>query len=173
MSPMSAVERRDLLPRAVWEAVNDHVREAMVFEVDPAHADTETLCQVYELPLEVMGNAVLVQGRRGGEERQACCMTLGHRRVDVNNVVRRRLDVRKASFAAMEVAVAASGMEYGGITPVGLPPDWPVWLDSSVVAVDLLCIGAGIRGAKLLLPGADLLKLPGAELVEGLSREVG
>lgn len=170
LSPVPALERPDLLPEAVWAAVRDHVPMAEVFEIDPVHADTETLCQVYDLPMEVMANAVLVLGRRGGEERQACCMTLAHRRVDVNNLVRRRLDVRKASFAPMELAVAASGMEYGGITPVGLPSDWPVWVDGAVADTEVVCIGAGIRGAKLLLPGAALLQLPTAERVDGLAR---
>ena len=168
-----ALDRPDLLSATVYAAVRDHVPDAQVFEIDPDHADTETLCAVYDLPMEAMANAVLVLGRRGGEERYACCMTLAHRRVDVNNVARRRLDVRKASFAPMEVAVERSGMEYGGITPVGLPADWPVWVDGAVADTDLVCIGAGSRRAKLLLAGADLLKLPTAERVDDLARDVG
>lgn len=173
LNPVPALERPDLLPAAVFEAVRQYVPGALVFEVDPAHADTETLCAVYGLPLEPMANAVLVLGRRGGEERYACCMTLAHRRVDVNNVVRRRLDARKASFAPMEVAVERSGMEYGGITPVGLPADWRVWVDGAVADSGQICIGAGIRGAKLLLTGAELLQLPTAERVDDLARDLG
>ena len=82
------------------------------------------------------------------------------------------MDARKASFAPMDYAVAESGMEYGGITPVGLPAGWPIWLDGAVVDSELVCIGAGVRGAKLLLPGASLLKLPGAERVDDLAREL-
>lgn len=171
LDPVRALERPDLLPPAVLAAVRNHVPSALVFEVDPAHSDTETLCRVHDLPLEVMANAVLVLGRREGEERRACCLTLAHRRVDINAVVRRRLDVRKASFAPMDVAVAESGMEYGGITPVGLPAGWPVWVDAAVADTELVCIGAGIRGAKLLVPGAALLDLPLAERVEGLARD--
>ena len=172
LNPVPATDRPDLLPAAVLDAVRTHVPSAQVFEVDPAHADTETLCEVYDLPLDVMANAVLVLGRRSGEDRYACCMTLAHRRVDVNNVARRKLDVRKASFAPMEFAVAASGMEYGGITPIGLTADWPVWVDGAVADTELVCIGAGIRGAKLLLPGRALLDLPGAERVDDLARDI-
>lgn len=171
LNPVAALDRPDLLPEAVLAAVRDRVPSAQVIEIDPAHSDTETLCRVYDLPLEAMANAVLVLGRRAGEERRACCMTLAHRRVDVNGVVKRRLDVRKASFAPMDVAVAESGMEYGGITPVGLPAGWPVWVDGAVADTELVCIGAGVRGAKLILPGAALLDLPLAERVEGLARD--
>lgn len=167
-----ASSRADLVAPAVATALR-HVPEALVFAIDPALADTAALCAAYDLPLDKSANCVLVTGRRAGEDRSAACMTLATSRVDVNGLVRRRLDVRKASFAPMDVAVSVSGMEYGGITPVGLPPDWPVWIDSAVDAADWVCIGSGIRGSKLLLPGASLAKLPGAEVVQELARPLG
>ncbi|MDR0415851.1 MAG: hypothetical protein LBH76_00765 [Propionibacteriaceae bacterium] len=145
------------------------IPEALVFAIDPADADTEVLTAKLGLPLEVSANAVLVTGKRSGEERHACCMTLAHRRVDVNGQVRRRLDVRKASFMPMAEAVAASGMEYGAITPIGLPAGWPVWVDGRVADTDWVCVGAGVRGAKLIVPGAALLRLPGAARVDDLT----
>ncbi|MDR1386192.1 MAG: hypothetical protein LBJ44_01105 [Propionibacteriaceae bacterium] len=163
-----AADRPDLLAAPVAAAIAA-VPEALVFAIDPALADTERLCAELGLPLQTSANAVLVTGRRAGQERAVCCMTLAHRRVDVNNVVRRRLDVRKCSFASLERAVEASGMEYGGITPVGLPADWPVWVDAQVADTDWVCVGSGLRRSKLLLPGAALLRLPGASRVEGLA----
>jgi prolyl-tRNA editing enzyme YbaK/EbsC (Cys-tRNA(Pro) deacylase) len=171
LNPVPAHTRPDLLAPGTYEALK-YVPEALVFEIDPVYGDTEALCEHFGLPLEVMGNAVLVLGKRAGEERYACCMTLAHRRVDVNNVVRRKLDVRKASFAPMDYAVTVSGMEYGGITPVGLPADWPIWVDSKVAEVGQLCIGSGVRKSKLLLPGRALLDLPNSELVEELARDI-
>ncbi|NIH57110.1 prolyl-tRNA editing enzyme YbaK/EbsC (Cys-tRNA(Pro) deacylase) [Brooklawnia cerclae] len=169
MGPVPASEHPELLGAPVRAALG-YVPEAYVFEIDPTISDTDALCQAHGLPLEVMGNAVLVTGRRQGEERRCCAMALGSRRVDVNGVLKRRLDVRKASFAPMEEATESSGMEYGGITPVGLGAQWPVWLDETVRDVEWLCIGSGVRRSKLVLHGASLLALPGAELVEGLTR---
>ena len=80
------------------------------------------------------------------------------------------LDVRKASFAPVDVAVAETGMEYGGITPVGLPADWPVYVDAAVAAADRVVIGSGVRRSKLTVPGALLTRLPGAAVIEGLGR---
>jgi prolyl-tRNA editing enzyme YbaK/EbsC (Cys-tRNA(Pro) deacylase) len=87
----------------------------------------------------------------------------------VNNVVRKLLDVRKASFAPMAEAVELTGMEYGGITPIGLPPQWPVLVDARVAATERVIIGSGIRGSKIELPGAALGKLPSAQVIEGLA----
>ncbi|MDQ1604525.1 MAG: hypothetical protein QOE01_2370, partial [Actinomycetota bacterium] len=90
-------------------------------------------------------------------------------RADVNGVVRRRLAARKASFAPMDQAVEQTGMEYGGITPIGLPPDWPIIIDAAVVAKPLVVVGSGVRRSKIVLPGAALADLPGADVVDGLA----
>jgi len=170
-------DKLDLLPAhahsdmmaAATAAAIAAIPEAMVFAIDPDDADTMTLTAKLDLPLAASGNAVLVTGFRAGEARHCCCMTPADRRVDVNHAVKQTLDVRKCSFASMDDAVAASGMEYGGITPIGLPAEWPVWLDSFIADLDWVLIGSGIRASKLLVPGASLLRLPGARLVDALT----
>jgi prolyl-tRNA editing enzyme YbaK/EbsC (Cys-tRNA(Pro) deacylase) len=112
----------------------------------------------------------VVAGRRGGETRFAACVVLATTRADVNGVVRRQLDVRKASFASVDVAVAETAMEYGGITPIGLPDGWPVYLDAAVAATPRVVIGSGVRRSKLALTGDMLRRLPGITLLEGLAR---
>ena len=109
-----------------------------------------------------------VPGERSSE-RVAACVVRADTRADVNNLVKRTLDVRKASLLPMARAVELSGMEYGGITPVGLPADWRLLVDSRVLDIDVTVIGSGVRRSKLLLPGALAAELPGAEMVEGLA----
>jgi prolyl-tRNA editing enzyme YbaK/EbsC (Cys-tRNA(Pro) deacylase) len=99
-------------------------------------------------------------------------MVLATTRLDVNGVVRRLLDSRKASFAPMDDAVALTGMEFGGITPVGIPDDWMLLVDGRIPAIDRVVIGAGIRGAKILLPGSALAALPRGQVIDGLAREM-
>ena len=144
----------------------------MTFAIDAGLADTAAFCAAYGIGLDVSANCVIVAGRRGETTRYAACMILATTRADVNGLVRNRLDARKASFAPMDDAVALTGMEYGGITPVGIPADWALYVDSRIVELPQVVIGAGIRGAKLVLPGALLAALPGAEVIEGLARSV-
>jgi prolyl-tRNA editing enzyme YbaK/EbsC (Cys-tRNA(Pro) deacylase) len=141
-----------------------------VAEIDPELADTAAFCEAYGSPLSASANCVVVSGKRDGDLRFAACMVLATTRADVNGVVRRRLDVRKASFAPMAEAVELTGMQYGGITPVGLPPEWPILVDAAVAAEPQVVIGSGLRGSKLLLPGPLLASLPSAEVIEGLAR---
>jgi prolyl-tRNA editing enzyme YbaK/EbsC (Cys-tRNA(Pro) deacylase) len=113
---------------------------------------------------------VVVAGRRGEETRYAACLVLATTRADVNGLVRKRLNARKASFAPMDDAVARSGMEYGGITPIGLPEDWPVLVDAAVAVAPAVVIGSGVRHSKLALPGELAARLRGAEVIDGLGR---
>ncbi len=138
--------------------------------IDPALSDTAAFCEHYDVPMASAANCVVVSGKRNGELRWAAAVVLATTRADINGVVRRRLDVRKISFAAMEEAVERTGMEFGGITPIGLPPGWPILIDQAVTGAGLVTIGSGIRASKVVVDGAALATLPGAEIVEGLAR---
>ncbi len=165
-----ALQRPDLLAAPVADALRGwHGAENVaVTEIDPDLADTAALTEAYDLPLSASANCVVVSGRRAGEERIAACVVRADTRADVNNLVKRTLDVRKASFLPVERAVEETGMEYGGITPVGLPAGWRVLVDATVLDIDVAVIGSGVRRSKLLLSGKDVGALPGAEVVEGL-----
>ncbi|MFS4096905.1 YbaK/EbsC family protein [Streptomyces sp. AF1A] len=138
-------------------------------ETDPRWADTAVFVEHYGHDLlERSANCVVVAGKRAGRTTLAACLALSTTRVDVNGVVRRQLGVRKASFASMETATGETGMEYGGITPIGLPADWPLLVDSAVVDLPYVLVGSGRRRGKLLVPGKVFAELPGAIVLDGL-----
>lgn len=174
LTAVPALSRPDLLAEPVLAALRAWPGPGTpdsigVVEIDPEVADTAAFCDRYGVAPEESANCVIVAGRREGRTRLAACVLLASTRADVNNVVRRRLDARKASFAASEVAVAESGMQFGGITPIGLPVDWPVLVDSRVIGERPVVIGSGVRRSKLVLLGDLLGQLPAAEVVTGLA----
>jgi prolyl-tRNA editing enzyme YbaK/EbsC (Cys-tRNA(Pro) deacylase) len=173
LAAVPALERPDLLGKPVLSALEAldpaDVSLVGVAEIDPDLADTAAFCAAYASPLEGSANCVVVAGRRGAETRYAACLVLATTRADVNGLVRRRLDARKASFASMDDAVSRTGMEYGGITPIGLPEEWPLLVDTAVAAAEAVVIGSGIRGSKLALPGELAARLRGAEVVAALA----
>lgn len=169
-----ALDRPGLLGDPVREALRDTPPpgDVLAAPIDADLADTAAFCEHYRIPAAASANCVVVAGRREGEERWASAVVLATTRADVNGVVRRRMDVRKISFAPMDQAVARTGMAYGGITPIGLPAGWPILVDAAVAAAGPVVIGSGIRGSKIVIDGALLALLPGAEVVEGLARPV-
>ena len=103
-----AVDHPDLLATSThaaisrWAAVEPEVAGAvLVAEIDPDLADTAAMSEAYGLPMAASVNCVLVAGRREGVERSAACLVRASTRADVNNAVKRLLDVRKASFLPM------------------------------------------------------------------------
>ena len=170
LTSLSAPENPHLLGDSVAAMLGEWPQAAhvAVVEIDPELADTAAMTEAYDVPLTASANCVVVAGRRDGQERVAACVVRADTRADVNNLVKRTLDVRKASFLSMDRAVEESGMEYGGITPLGLPAHWRVLVDARVVDIDVAIVGSGVRRSKLLLPGRLLAELPGAEVVEGL-----
>lgn len=172
LAAVPAAQRPDLLAAPVAAALDGLAGQdgVGVAEIDPELADTAAFCERYQVSPAESANCVVVTGKRDGQSRFAACVVLATTRADVNGLARRRLDVRKASFAATELAVAETGMEYGGITPIGLPSGWPVLLDAAVAAAPRVVIGSGVRRSKLTLPGAVLAGLPGAEVLDGLGR---
>jgi prolyl-tRNA editing enzyme YbaK/EbsC (Cys-tRNA(Pro) deacylase) len=164
--------RPDLLGSPVSDALQawPPADQVQVAEIDPELADTAAFCDRYGVRLDQSANCVVVSVRRGEKARLAACVVLASTRADVNGMVRRHLGARKATFAAMDTAVAATGMEYGGITPVGLPDDWPLLVDAAVAGSPWVVIGSGLRRSKLSLPGELLAALPTAEVLPGLAR---
>ena len=136
---------------------------ALVAPIDPLLADTGAFCAAYDVALDASANCVVVAGRRGEQTTYAAVMVLATHRADINGVVRRYLGVRRISFAPFEDAVALTGMEFGGITPVGLPPTWRLLVDAAVLDAAEIVIGSGLRASKLLVAPTALLDLPGAQ----------
>ena len=142
---------------------------ALAAPIDPELADTAEFCARYGVELGDSANCVIIAGRRGEATRYAACVVLATTRADVNGVVRKRLDARKASFAPMDDAVALTGMEYGGITPIGLPADWSILIDAAVLTRASVVIGSGLRRSKIAVAPDVLAALPNAEVIDGLA----
>lgn len=162
---LPAREHLDLVAQSVRVALQQSSAEILVAAIDPAVADTAAFCERYGVRMADGANCVIVEGRRGDVVRHAVCVILAPDRVDVNGTIRRLLDGKKASFAGRDTATALTGMEFGGITPIGAPSSWPLFVDEAVAAAGPLVIGSGIRGSKLLVPGAVLAALPNARVL--------
>jgi prolyl-tRNA editing enzyme YbaK/EbsC (Cys-tRNA(Pro) deacylase) len=174
---LPAVQHPELLatPTAValaaWHGATP-LDEIGVAEIDPELADTAAFCERYAVPLDRSANCVVLAARREGRAWFAACVVLATTRADVNGLAKKHLGASKISFAPMDAATEATRMEYGGITPIGLPADWPILIDDAVVAAGRVVVGSGVRRSKLILPGAALAELPNAVVLSGLGRAV-
>lgn len=139
-----------------------------VWDCDPEMADTADFCEHYGVLPEDSANTILVKSRTG-ESKYAICILLATHRLDVNHTVRRKLGARKVSFASAEETREITGMEIGGVTPLALADDLPVWIDENVMQRNYIILGGGNRTSKLKVIPQSLNQLPGVEVIAGLA----
>jgi prolyl-tRNA editing enzyme YbaK/EbsC (Cys-tRNA(Pro) deacylase) len=159
-----------LLHPAVREALGALGVEFEVMECDPALADTAAFVAAYGVPLDRSANTIVVASK-GAEPTYVACVVLATTSLDVNNVVRREIGVRKASFAAADPVRELTGMEIGGVTPFGLPADLPVLVDARVMEPDWIVLGGGNRSSKLRVDPATLRQVGSVRIIDGLAVE--
>lgn len=160
-------------PAEIEARVRAHLKElgidAEEVPIDPAYAATADFCERYGEPPETSANCIVVAGR-SQERPHVACLVQATRRLDVNSTVRRWLGVRKASFAPADETMALTGMLPDGVTPFGLPDTITVLVDPPILDLPRVVVGGGSRRLKLAVAPVDLLRLPHAEVIEGLSR---
>jgi prolyl-tRNA editing enzyme YbaK/EbsC (Cys-tRNA(Pro) deacylase) len=154
------------------DPVIDHLTTLGVdFEVvdcDPELADTEAFCETYGYGLDVSANAIVVVGKSNPPV-HVMCLALADSKLDINKTIRKKIGVRKASFASAEETVLLTGMEIGGVTPFGTSTPLSLWIDSRIMGCDRVILGGGGRERKLLVDPGVLAELPDAEVVDGLA----
>ena len=158
----------ELLHPTVRDALHRLGVEHEVMPCDPALADTASFVEAYGVPADHSANTIVVASK-GAEPRHVACVLLATTSLDVNNVVRREMGVRKASFAGADPVRELTGMEIGGVTPFGLPPEVPILVDARVMAPDWIILGGGNRSSKLRLAPDALRAVPSLRVVEGLA----
>ncbi|HEK1766286.1 TPA: hypothetical protein SMR47_000163 [Pseudomonas putida] len=161
----NALERPELLSPTIHTSLAAVTSTALVAPIRDEESDTAAFFQRFHLEPNLGANCVIVEGRRGETRQLAACVALGADRMDLNGAVRKALDARRIRIAPAD-ALALLGMEAGGVSPFGLPADWPILVDIAVAGAAELIIGSGIRASKLLVEGAAIAGIPGARILE-------
>jgi prolyl-tRNA editing enzyme YbaK/EbsC (Cys-tRNA(Pro) deacylase) len=139
-----------------------------IVEIDPAFADTAQFCEHYGFPLEQSANTIIV-GSKKEPKQYAACVVRANTRLDVNHVVRKLMGVARLSFATADETMALTGMMIGGVTVFALPEGLPIYVDDGLMPLDYIILGGGSRSTKVKIAPAAVTRLPGAQIIAGLS----
>lgn len=145
--------------------------EYEVLECDPDYADTVAFCEHYGYSLADSANCI-VCASSPQPRKYAVCVLLADSRLDVNRVVRKRMQVKKASFASAEDTVSLTGMQIGGVMPLALPNELPLLIDARVMDRPKIILGGGGRTSKILIPPVVFEKIPDAQIIPDLAKLV-
>lgn len=168
------IDNPELVAENVFELAKniENGRDVLVARIDSRFMGGTELCEHYGVDPNEGANCVIVEATKGdASEFVAIVVPVGYR-ADLNGFVRKHLDARRVSLAPLDKILQLTGMEYGSITPFGLPR-WRILIDSSLMNKEKIVIGGGKQISKLLIPTTILRTLPGTEVIEGLGRPVG
>ena len=140
-----------------------------LLDCDPDLADTAAFCAHYGYPYDRSANTIVVMSKRP-KGLHSASIVLADSRLDVNRTVCQLMGVKKASFADPEVTAELTGMIMGGVTPFGLPADFPVYVDSRVMGRDWVILGGGSRSYKVRVAPEVFTLMGNAEIVEDLAQ---
>ncbi|MBF8970020.1 YbaK/EbsC family protein [Streptococcus sp. NLN76] len=168
-----ASEGKELLPTSVWESIVNlnATQEIQVAEINPDFADGESLNREYGVPFEQEANCLVLEGKRGDEKKYAALLIPYGKKANTNATVKRPLDVAKVGFAPLDFILEQTGMEFGAITPIGLPETWSILIDQQILEQDSIIVGGGLVQSKLLVPTKLLTQLPNVQVIEGLAKD--
>ena len=139
-----------------------------IIECDPELSDTQVFCEHYGYSLEESANVIVAVGK--SEPRQfVACVLLATSRLDINHRVRKKLGVRRVSFASAEETKTMTGMDIGGVTVFGLPESLPIWVDHRVMESEFIILGGGSRSIKLKISPDVFQRIHNAIVVESLA----
>lgn len=144
----------------------------LVAEIDPKCMGGKELCEQYEIDPEDGANCVIVEVAGSSAWEFAAIVTPVGYRADLNNTVRKHLNAKRISLAQLDITLKMTGMEYGSITPFGLPEAWKILIDARLRDKERVIVGGGRQLSKLLLRVDALKDLSNAEFIEGPSSPI-
>ena len=157
----------DTLPK-IRQFLENTKLEFEVIDCNPELADTNVFCREYGINLEDSVNAIVVKTKTG-ELKYAACALLATTRLDINKTIRKKLSARKVSFADIEETAKLTAMNIGGVTPLALPNNLQLWVDSKVMHRESIVLGGGNRSSKIKISPKIFNYTLNTEIVEGLA----
>lgn len=171
------IEHRELVPDVIFKTINMWSGVApkesfLVAEIDPAFAGGQELCNQYDIDVEIGANCLVVEGKRNKQISYATCLVPVGYKYNMSSVVRKAMNVRQVSVAPLQMVLDTVKMEYGSITPIGLPSEWPLFIDPLVMKNERIIIGGGFVKSKLSILTQALLDMPNSIVLEGVAKKV-
>lgn len=125
-------DHHELVSESIFKAAQNSPG-VLIGRIDPQYMSGTALSDHYDINPEDGANCIVVRGKRGGIRITAAVLVPVGYRADLNGLVCKKLSIKKVSMAPLEDVIVESGMEYGSITPIGLPETWRILIDSRLM----------------------------------------
>ena len=162
----------DIVPTNTLEVALYLAKKGVVSvgEIDPKYCGGFELVEEYNIDPDAAIKCLIIEGKRNKTKKYAALLVPIKYECDVSEV-KEVLNVKTISFAKLDYVLEQTNMELGSITPIGIPEDWYVFVDSMVFEQKYIIIGGGLKNSKLMLASELLKKLPNSFVLDNLAKE--
>ncbi|WP_029759298.1 MULTISPECIES: YbaK/EbsC family protein [Fusobacterium] len=163
---------KELVPEVIYNFVykNKLENKVKVAEINPDFADGQLLSENYDVPLEIELNCIIVEGKRKDEIIYSAVVVPYGKKLNTGSPMKKLLNVSKISFAPLEYVLNETKMEFGSVTPIGLPTEWYILVDEAVFNQDKVIIGGGYVKSKICVPSDIFKELPNVIISNEISK---
>lgn len=124
------------------------------YEVDEADLSAENVAGKVGLPLDQVWKTLVARGDRTGV---LLAVLPGSATLDLKALAKLSGN-RSVDTVALKEVQPLTGYIRGGVTALGCKKDYPVFVDETMEAFDVVAVSAGVRGTQILLAPTDYLR---------------
>lgn len=124
------------------------------YEVDEADLSAENVAGKVGLPLDQVWKTLVARGDRTGV---LLAILPGSATLDLKALAKLSGN-RSVDTVALKEVQPLTGYIRGGVTALGCKKDYPVFVDETMEAFDVVAVSAGVRGTQILLAPTDYLR---------------
>lgn len=132
----------------------------MEYAVDESDLSAVTVAQKVGLSIEQVYKTIVARGDKTGVI-VACIQ--GDHELSLKGLATLSGN-KKVEVVSLKEVQPLTGYIRGGVSPIGLKKNYPVFIDSAVTKLEKVAVSAGLRGLQLFLSPNDLISVTKAQL---------
>ena len=127
--------------------------ELIEYQVDETDLSAIHLAETAGIPIDQVYKTLVLEGDKNGN---FVCIIPGGEEIDLKKAALASSN-KKVAMIKMKELEPLTGYIRGGCSPLGMKKPFPVFIDESAFAYDLIYISAGMRGMQIRLSSSDLM----------------
>lgn len=131
------------------------------YEVDLEDLSAGAVAAKVGIPLDEVWKTLVVRGEPG--KHVGFAVLPGGGELDLKAYAR-IAEVKSAELAALKDVTALTGYVRGGVTALAAKKAYPVVVDEMILALDRVCVSAGVRGTQMVMAPSDYVRATSARL---------
>ncbi len=132
------------------------------YPLDEGEINAELVAELLEMAPEQIFKTLIVRGDRTGP---MLVLAPAGTEIDLRALARYSGD-KRVEMAPQREVWELTGYVRGAVTPLGIPHNYPVYIEETAMLWEQIGISAGAKGIELILAPGDLVRITSAQMAD-------